>query len=270
MIIDPRVKQLIAHTKLYSGDAIQEIQLQHRYALVDTFGLTAGMKILEIGCGQGDTSVVLADRVGPTGKVTAIDLGSPDYGAPLTLGEATRRITASPLGAIVDFQLATDFLAFETTEIYDAVVLSHCSWYFKSENELLTYFKKIKNISKKLCFAEWNINIQHSDQIAHYNAAILAAIYLQQVENEGNIQVLFSPLAIQKLLTKAGFSAQTTTAIPSSYLQDGKWEVDFVNTVYTNLMEHASLNKVLCASLFETMNAQENINSLDSFAIVAQ
>ena len=36
--------------------------------------------MLEIGCGQGDTTVVLADAVGENGSVVALDPGSPDYG----------------------------------------------------------------------------------------------------------------------------------------------------------------------------------------------
>jgi len=270
MIIDPRVKNLITQTNLYIGDSIQEIQLNHRYRLVDTFGLAVGMRILEIGCGQGDSSVVLADIVGPTGHVTAIDLGSPAYGAPVSLGEATKRIKSSPIGKSIDFQLETEFLDFVVPQDYDAVVLSHCSWYFKSEDELLAYLIKIKTISAKLCFAEWDININNSSQIAHYNAAILAAIYSQQVTNEGNIQSLFSPQAIQTLLARANFSEQTFFSISSDYLQDGQWEVDFVNAIYPDLKNSTTWNPVLCQSLLETMNVQKTVKSLDSFVIVAR
>ncbi|MBB2480858.1 hypothetical protein H5P36_11700 [Bacillus sp. APMAM] len=47
------------------------------------------MRILEIGCGQGDTTAALADAVGVNGNVVAMDVASPDCGAPLTLGQAT-------------------------------------------------------------------------------------------------------------------------------------------------------------------------------------
>ena len=36
--------------------------------------------MLEIGCGQGDTTVALADAVGEEGSVVALDPGRPDYG----------------------------------------------------------------------------------------------------------------------------------------------------------------------------------------------
>lgn len=66
------------------------MQLQHRLELVAAFGIQKGMRVLEIGCGQGDTTVAIADAVGESGSVVAIDIASLDYGAPLTLGQATR------------------------------------------------------------------------------------------------------------------------------------------------------------------------------------
>lgn len=34
----------------------------------------------QLGCGQGDTTAVLAEAVGDEGRVTAVDPGSLDYG----------------------------------------------------------------------------------------------------------------------------------------------------------------------------------------------
>ena len=89
--------------KIIGDDTIQRTQLTHRLELVRAFQLNKGMKVLEIGCGQGDTTVVLADAVGPTGQVIAIDIASKEYGAPITLGEASETIAKSPLGQIIDF-----------------------------------------------------------------------------------------------------------------------------------------------------------------------
>jgi len=40
---------------------------------------------MEIGCGQGDCTAVLATVVGETGHVTALDPAPPDYGLSLFL-----------------------------------------------------------------------------------------------------------------------------------------------------------------------------------------
>lgn len=55
-------------------------QMQHRLALVAFWAIQPGSRVLEIGCGQGDCTIVLADAVGEEGHVDAVDPGLPDYG----------------------------------------------------------------------------------------------------------------------------------------------------------------------------------------------
>jgi ubiquinone/menaquinone biosynthesis C-methylase UbiE len=61
-----------------------KVQLQsteHRISILKKFpDLKLGPRILEIGCGQGDTTAVLAELVGENGHVTAVDPGPLDYG----------------------------------------------------------------------------------------------------------------------------------------------------------------------------------------------
>jgi SAM-dependent methyltransferase len=42
-------------------------------AFWDQVGVTAGFRCLDLGCGPGDLSLALAERVGPTGRVVAVD-----------------------------------------------------------------------------------------------------------------------------------------------------------------------------------------------------
>jgi FkbM family methyltransferase len=55
-------------------------------------GLQPGMRVLDIGCGSGDVSLLLAEMVGPTGSVVGIDR-SP---AALTLARDRARATGHP------------------------------------------------------------------------------------------------------------------------------------------------------------------------------
>ena len=41
--------------------------------LIQDCGIRSGMSVLEIGCGVGDVSMLLAESVGPSGVVLAID-----------------------------------------------------------------------------------------------------------------------------------------------------------------------------------------------------
>jgi 2-polyprenyl-3-methyl-5-hydroxy-6-metoxy-1,4-benzoquinol methylase len=58
---------------------IERLQVQARVIapvtgrLVNECGIAAGMRVLDIGCGTGDVSMLLADAVGPSGKVVGID-----------------------------------------------------------------------------------------------------------------------------------------------------------------------------------------------------
>lgn len=68
-----------------ASDDIQLVQTEHRMKLAEFWQITEGERVLEVGCGQGDTTAVLAHYVGASGSVHAIDIASPDYGAPFTL-----------------------------------------------------------------------------------------------------------------------------------------------------------------------------------------
>ncbi len=43
-------------------------------ALFDTVGLAPGGRCLDVGCGPGETMRLMAERVGPTGRVTGVDV----------------------------------------------------------------------------------------------------------------------------------------------------------------------------------------------------
>ena len=57
--------------KLYSE--VSDLQKEHGKELVEKLSVEKNMKILDLGCGTGYLSSLLADCVGPEGKVVAID-----------------------------------------------------------------------------------------------------------------------------------------------------------------------------------------------------
>ena len=63
-------------------------QLRHRMAMVEMWAPQAGDSILDVGCGQGGSTEVLAAAVGDTGKVLGVDTASLDYGAPIKVRDA--------------------------------------------------------------------------------------------------------------------------------------------------------------------------------------
>jgi SAM-dependent methyltransferase len=94
-------------------------------ALFDRIGVRPGMRCLDVGCGGGDVSLLLAQRVGDTGRVTGADVDS------IKLGIAADE--AAEVGASnVEFRAANVFeLAEEIGEIasfdlvYSRFLLTH-------------------------------------------------------------------------------------------------------------------------------------------------
>lgn len=74
--------KLFLETSLADGSASASLisQMEHRLMLASHWNIAPGSRVLEIGCGQGDCTIVLADAVGEEGHVDALDPGSPDYG----------------------------------------------------------------------------------------------------------------------------------------------------------------------------------------------
>jgi len=224
--IDSVVKCMTSNNDMSN---IQSIQTEHRFKLVEFWGIKEGSKVLEIGCGQGDTTAVLAYTVGENGFVYGIDNGSRDYGSPSTLGEAADHLLNSFLGKQIKMDFEIDLLSpkFDfPSKAFDYIVLSHCSWYLSSTEELNEILKKIKKWGKKLCFAEWDTRISEIEQYPHLLSILIQAQYESfKLHSDSNIRTLFTPNDMKAITEVAGWTIIDEKTIISPELQDGKWEV---------------------------------------------
>ncbi|MET8648010.1 class I SAM-dependent methyltransferase [Streptomyces sp. NPDC004675] len=208
---------------------IQLSQTRHRAGLVANWHIAPGSNILELGCGQGDLTAVLAEAAGPQGRVVAVDVADPSYGAPVTLGESAARLAAGPLGPRIDFRFNTDILdpSVDFPEnTFDHVVLAHCSWYFASLRQLRDTLARVRPWAKRLYFTEWDLTPASGDQLAH----LLAVLIQGQIEaagshGQGNVRTPFSREALLRLLPEAGWTAEDTGLVDTEELQDGDWEI---------------------------------------------
>lgn len=230
--------EILSYMKTVGTDnSIQKNQTAHRMRLIEQFDIQVGDYVLEIGSGQGDTTAALAAYLGPNGKVHAIDIASPDYGAPLTLGEATTHIKQSDIGSRITFDFETDLLHASFSGTYDVAVLSHSLFYFKSHQQILDTFKKVRLLAKKICIAEWDIVPYIPAQMAHSQAILIQSLYNQYVQTDGNIQNLLTIDEIEHLLVEAGWTIGATATVDAKQLLDGQWEVDSANYMLETLDE---------------------------------
>jgi Predicted methyltransferase len=210
---------------------LTDSQSVHRYKLIDFWGIRKGARVLEIGCGQGYATKVLADAVGVNGFVYAIDNAQPEYGSPMTLNEAKEELLISSLGKRIHMEfkvnILNDDIQFKDNE-FDFIVMSHCSWYLSSSDEFMRILEKVKPWGNKLCFAEWDITPILPEQVPHYVAASLQAhceCYKKPGTSDNNIRTLFSPIDIKKLITSSGWDIFDETTIFSPDLDDCRWEI---------------------------------------------
>ncbi|KAI1182854.1 SAM-dependent methyltransferase [Nemania serpens] len=207
-------------------------QAEHRIRLVNLWDLQPGTRVLELGCGQGSATAVLAEAIGASGHVDAVDPGAPDYGAPFTLSQAQQHISASPVGDRITWHRATpqDFLSAAHDTVWDVAVLAHCIWYFASEQELQAILEALHGRVKRLCVAEYALHATERPAIPHV-LAVLARGSLESFKEESseNVRSPLSPTSIKKVATRARWSCtHESFVIPEPGLLDGFWEVGTV------------------------------------------
>ena len=222
-------------------------QMDHRLELLNSWNIKPGSRVLELGCGQGDCTIPLADAVGETGHVDAVDPGAPDYGSPWTLSQAQTHLKSTSLGPRIAFFLSTDPLGFLSSlppdaPPYDYIVLAHCIWYFESPSVLASLVSACIPRTKYLCVAEWSLQASLPASQPHVLTALLLASLeaKRKVATSVNIRSIISPKQITStilnakssgsttLQTKARFELETEqTSITNEGMLDGYWEVSY-------------------------------------------
>ncbi|MFI7672939.1 class I SAM-dependent methyltransferase [Actinophytocola sp. NPDC049390] len=212
---------------------VQLVQTRFRAGLVEGWDPRPGDRVLEVGCGQGDMTAVLAAAVGERGHVTAVDLADPSYGAPVTLGESADILRATPLGGRIDFRFGFDVLA-ETfpDDAFDHVVLSQCSWYFADLDQLRATLTRVRPWARRLCFAEWDLAPAAHEQLAHLLAVQVQAVVEATGERgDGNVRTPFSRETLLRILDATGWRADEPRTVDTAGLHDAEWEIQLCREV---------------------------------------
>ncbi|KGO64443.1 hypothetical protein PITC_022900 [Penicillium italicum] len=218
--------------KLFDGGS-SEHQIQHRIDLLNKWNIPLGSKILEIGCGQGDCTLVTAYMLGDRGHVTAIDPAPLDYGAPMTLGEAQDKLKQGPIGNRMTFYQSTlrEFLdSSASQQVYDYAMFVHSVWYLPSADVLLPMMAALRGRTKQLLIAEYSLDIRGNIAVLpHLLAAISQAEFNSRgnaLDQDDNVQSIISPQLICALAQKAGWELQKEDIVESPEEQeDATWEV---------------------------------------------
>ena len=166
--------------------------------LMDFAAPAPGMAVLDIGCGTGTTTLALADRVGPEGKVTGLDISSP------MLGLAKQRAQGQPA---VDFVLA-DASAAQFRGDYDLLFSRFGVMFF---DDPVGAFRNLRGALKpggRLAFVCWRTPPENAWASAPLKAA---KPFLPEVPPPDPLApgpfAFADPERIRAILGEAGFAA---------------------------------------------------------------
>jgi len=117
-------------------------------ALVEYTLPQPGMKVLDLACGTGEPGISLAQRVGPEGRVTAVDLSSD------LLELASQRAKSKGLANFSTQQADAHKLPF-TDQSFDLAACRFGVMFFADVERALTELRRVLRPEARACFAAW-------------------------------------------------------------------------------------------------------------------
>ncbi|KAK0615235.1 hypothetical protein B0T17DRAFT_541429 [Bombardia bombarda] len=238
---DAKIDTLIASFLVYNKEFEDQVfrpRFKQRLGVTDAWAIEKSSRVLDIGCGQGESALTIALELGPAGHVTAIDTSPPDYGTPHTVEQSHAYISKSPLGSMIDFRLtsASSFLNTTTTPKFDAATLCHSAWYFPTPDALAALFPTLASAAiPTIYIAEYNLqSVSMPSQIPHQVAALAQAMYHRYVAAVSellplNIRVAPNIDTITEAAGAAGYHvARSGIITPDLDYHEGKFETEYV------------------------------------------
>jgi SAM-dependent methyltransferase len=213
----------------------------HRLSLTKEWVIEPGRRILDIGCGQGESCLALALDVGDSGHITGIDVAPLDYGTPFTVKESREYVIKSVLGPRIDF-FQTDAASLlqpldgSPSPAYDAAALCHSLWYFSTRESVFSLFETLAAARiSRVYLAEYSFQASDCSQVPHVLAAQAQALFhayktpREPGINELNIRAALDQASILEAAKSNGFEVHRQGIItPEENLLEGHFEARHV------------------------------------------
>jgi len=198
------------------GDEMDARFIQITQVLLDASRASPGMRLLDIGCGTGSVSALLAAQVGVNGKITGVDISEPM----LSVGRATHANIENLHFLNADAQIF-DF----GNASYNLIVSRFGVMFF---DDPITAFKNMRSAlveGGRLCFVAWASLAQNLHWSLPFEVVSqsLGAPEPKPVHAPGPMALADSDY-ITSILTDAGF--RNITVDPTPVMIIGKTLVD--------------------------------------------
>lgn len=119
--------------------------------IVDKFGIREGMHIADFGCGAGYFTVLIAERVGPTGKVYALDIQE------TALDSVRAKARASGINNVETIRTNLEILGSSSLEndSQDSVMLHNVLFQSQKREEIVGEADRVLKPGGKMVIIEW-------------------------------------------------------------------------------------------------------------------
>jgi ubiquinone/menaquinone biosynthesis C-methylase UbiE len=166
--------------------------------LVDRAAVKAGERIIDVGCGCGATTIAFAQKVGPGGHVSGIDISAPML---------ARARQIAPAGLPADFVLADATVYPFDPASFDALVSRFGVMFFADPALSFTNMRKALRPSGRLAFACWREPRDNPWLMMPLQAVYKHVPKLPQLGPEDPGPFAFASEArVNRILSEAGFS----------------------------------------------------------------
>ena len=166
--------------------------------LFDRAKVKAGERIVDVGCGAGATTIALAQKAGPAGRVLGVDISAPML---------ARARQLAPRGMPVDFMLADATVYKFEPAAFDLLASRFGVMFFADPALSFANLRKALRPSGRLAFACWREPRENPFFMAPLQAVYKHAPRLPQLGPEDPGPFSFASEArVQRILGEAGFS----------------------------------------------------------------
>jgi ubiquinone/menaquinone biosynthesis C-methylase UbiE len=167
-------------------------------ALIDRANAKPGARIVDIGCGCGATTIAFAQKVGPAGHVTGVDISAPML---------TRARQLAPAGLPVDFVLADATVYPFNPQNFDLLVSRFGVMFFAEPALSFANMRRALRPSGRLAFACWREPRENPFFMAPLQAVYKHVPKLPQLGPEDPGPFSFASEArVNRILREAGFT----------------------------------------------------------------
>lgn len=182
-------------------------KLQERRETVDDLNLKPGDVVLDLGCGPGLWTHLLAEKVKPNGRVIGVDF-SPDL-----INYAVENLKKEPLEDIIEFQEVDFYDVPFDNDTFDLVFFGNCFAYVTDHFKIMEEMKRVTKNGGRIAAKDFDgaLFIVHPIE-PQLSLKILAAA--AQALKEKPIEPLFDNFIGRKmhgLFLQAGFKDVSTT-----------------------------------------------------------